>query len=106
MVPEKQVANRKSIPVLALWGGVFFAIGGAIGAFLWIPFIMTGIVGGASLGAALGYWRKERPRKKIERAGYEDVPYANGRLTALLQCASLTTQSDEKCRKKYNNLYK
>ena len=62
---EKQTAKRKSIPWLALSGGIGFGIGGAIGGAIWfafevpqVGFAVLGAAGGVSLGLALEGWKR------------------------------------------------
>jgi hypothetical protein len=57
--------NNVNILIFALFGVVGFGIGGAIGGAIWVAFdaphlgfAIFGVVGGASLGAALHEWKK------------------------------------------------
>ena len=56
--------NRREIIGLALAGALGFGIGGMIlyATHLdrWLEFVLMGIIGGAFLGAALGYLEKEK----------------------------------------------
>ena len=62
---EKQTAKRKSIPWLALSGGIGFGLGVAIGGAIWVAFevpqvgfAVLGAAGGVSLGLALEGWKR------------------------------------------------